>query len=157
MSTTEYGSIEREVYVEASPAVVFEVLTRPEHLREWWPDEVELDPVPGGAGELVWTVDDDPRGHVAPIRVIDVDAPHRFVFRWTHPADEPATSSNSFLVTFTLEPSGSGTRLRMTEVGFRERGWEAAVLEEHYLDHCRGWDLHLARLVDYGAQLAATS
>lgn len=156
MSTTEYGSIEREIYVEASPDTVFDVLTRPEHLTEWWPDEVELDAVPGGTGELVWGDDETPRAHVAPISVIDVDRPHRFVFRWAHPEGEAATSANSFLVTFTLDPSGSGTRLRMVEVGFRERGWEAAVIEEHYLDHCRGWDLHLPRLSEYGGRLAAS-
>ena len=47
----EYGSIEREIYVEASPEVVFEVVSSPEHLREWWPDEAALsDPVPGSDG-----------------------------------------------------------------------------------------------------------
>ena len=30
----EYGSIDREIYVDASPEVVFEVVSRPEHLRE---------------------------------------------------------------------------------------------------------------------------
>ena len=32
----EYGSIEREFHVEASPEVVFEVISNPEHIREWW-------------------------------------------------------------------------------------------------------------------------
>ena len=50
----EYGSIEREIHVEASPEVVFEVISSPEHLREWWPDEADLEPVPGGTGELVF-------------------------------------------------------------------------------------------------------
>lgn len=156
MTTTEYGSIEREIHVEASPDTVFDVLTQPEHLRQWWPDEVELDAVAGATGELVWGDDETPRAHVAPITVVDVDRPHRFVFRWAHPEGETATPSNSFLVTFTLEPSGSGTRLRMVEVGFREQGWEAAVLEEQYRDHCHGWDLHLPRLVRYVAETVAT-
>ena len=48
---TEYGSIEREIYVDASPEVVFAVVSRPEHLREWWPDDAALDdPTPGGTG-----------------------------------------------------------------------------------------------------------
>jgi hypothetical protein len=34
----------------------------------------------------------------------------------------------------------------MTETGFREQGREAAVLEEHYRDHVRGWDVFLPRL-----------
>ena len=32
----EFGSIERELHIEASPEVVFEVLSSPEHIRDWW-------------------------------------------------------------------------------------------------------------------------
>ena len=35
----------------------------------------------------------------------------------------------------------------MTETGFREKGWEVAVLEEAYQDHASGWDHFLPRLV----------
>ena len=35
----EFGTIEREIYVEASPEVVFEVVSSPDHLQQWWPDE----------------------------------------------------------------------------------------------------------------------
>ena len=152
----EYGSIEREIHIDASPEVVFEVISSPEHLKEWWPDEVTLDPVPGGTGELVFGSDEDPRAHVAAVTVFDAE-PHRlFSFRWTHPADEPATTTNSLLVTFELTPSGAGTRLRMTEVGFREQGWEVAVLEEQYNDHVNGWNFFIPRLGEYVTRLVAS-
>jgi uncharacterized protein YndB with AHSA1/START domain len=88
-----------------------------------------------------------------------VDAvPHRlFSFRWTHPEGEQARETNSFLVMFELEPAGDGTLLRMTETGFRERGWEAAVLEKAYQDHCAGWDHHLPRLAPYLATYEAAA
>jgi uncharacterized protein YndB with AHSA1/START domain len=35
----EFGTIEREIYVEASPEVAFEVVSSPDHLQQWWPDE----------------------------------------------------------------------------------------------------------------------
>ena len=35
----EYGTIEREIHVQASPEVAFAVVSQPEHLREWWPDD----------------------------------------------------------------------------------------------------------------------
>ncbi|HET9422181.1 MAG TPA: SRPBCC family protein, partial [Nocardioides sp.] len=38
----EYGSIEREISIDATPEVVYEVISAPEHMREWWPDEAEL-------------------------------------------------------------------------------------------------------------------
>ena len=34
----------------------------------------------------------------------------------------------------------------MTETGFREMGWEVAVLEQQYKDHVNGWDHYLPRL-----------
>jgi uncharacterized protein YndB with AHSA1/START domain len=85
---------------------------------------------------------------------LEADPPRRFAFRWAY--DEgPASETNSFLVTFDLVPSGDGTLLRFKETGFRERGWEAAVLEEAYLDHVRGWDHFLPRLVTYANRLVA--
>ena len=51
--------------------------------------------------------------------------------------------------------SGGGTLLRMTETGFRERGWEVAVLEQQYREHVTGWDHFLPRLAPYVATLVA--
>jgi uncharacterized protein YndB with AHSA1/START domain len=38
----ESGTIEREIYVAASPQIVFEVVSSPEHLRHWWPDDARF-------------------------------------------------------------------------------------------------------------------
>lgn len=153
----EYASIEREVHIQASPEVVFEVVSRPEHLREWWPDETTLSSsAPGATGELIWGDEADPRAHVELITVVESDPPRRFVIRWTHAAGEQAAPGNSLLVAFDLTPSATGTSLRMTETGFRERGWEAAVLEEVYRDHVEGWSLHLPRLTEYADRLVAS-
>jgi uncharacterized protein YndB with AHSA1/START domain len=149
----EYGSIERELYIEASPEIVFEVVSRPEHLREWWPDDARLDPVPGAAGELVFA---DPESvMVVPITVVEAVPPRLFSFRWAYDPSLVPDTSNSFLVTMELEPSGTGTTLRFTEIGFREQGWEVAVLEAAYLDHASAWDRFLPRLVEYGAGLVS--
>ena len=43
----EFGSIEREIHIDASPEVVFEVISQPEHVREWWPDEATFEAAPG--------------------------------------------------------------------------------------------------------------
>ena len=43
----------------------------------------------------------------------------------------------------------------MTERGFREMGWEVAVLEEQYREHIKGWDFYLPRIAPYVATLAA--
>ena len=150
----ELGTIEREIYVEASPEVVFDVVSRPEHLKEWWPDDARYEPAPGSVGEIVFG-DPDAGGGVATFTVVEVLPPRTFSFRWIHPAGEVAVEGNSLLVTFELTPSGGGTLLRMTETGFREMGWEAPVLEHEYQEHVTGWDFFLPRLAPYAEALAA--
>ena len=143
----EFGSIEREIYVEASPDVVFDVVSSPDHLKEWWPDDARYEPTPGSVGEIVFGNGDGRT--VVPFTVVDARPPRSFSFRWTHPAHEVAAEGNSLLVTFDLTPSGHGTLLKMTEAGFREMGWEVAVLEQQYREHVTGWDFYLPRLVPY--------
>jgi uncharacterized protein YndB with AHSA1/START domain len=152
----ELGTIEREIFVEAAPEVVFEVVSRPEHLQEWWPDEAAYEPVTGAAGEIVFG-ERGAGGMVVSFDVVETVPPRSFSFRWTHPAGEAAVPGNSLLVTFDLTPARGGTLLRMTETGFREMGWEVAVLEEQYREHATGWDFYLPRIAPYVATLEARS
>ncbi|MFC9266862.1 SRPBCC family protein [Streptomyces zhihengii] len=150
----EVGSIAREIHIDATPEVVYQVVSRPEHLREWWPDEAELDaPVPGGTGSV--TFGSGPDATTERLTVVEADPPRRFSFRWVTEDGAAAAPGNSLLVTFDLVPDGDGTLLRFSETGFRERGWEAAVLEEAYRDHVSGWDHFLPRLVAHAAEVAA--
>ena len=144
----EFGTIEREIYVEASPEVVFEVVSSPDHLQQWWPDEARYEPVPG--------VDGRDRLRRPPTARADGRAVHRRrrasrrarsrSAGRTRPV-ERAAEGNSLLVTFDLTPSGGGTLLKMTETGFREMGWEArrpraAVRRSTSpagTSTCRGW------------------
>lgn len=154
----EYASIEREIHVQASPEVVFQVVSQAEHLKEWWPDDATLpSATPGTTGELIWGDDDNPRANVEQLTVVESDPPRRFVFRWTHGVGEEPAPGNSLLVTFELTPSGGGTQLRMTETGFREMGWEAAVLEAAYHEHVEGWDYFIPRLETYADNLVSSS
>jgi uncharacterized protein YndB with AHSA1/START domain len=152
----EYGSIEREIHISAAPEVVYEVISRPEHLREWWPDEAVVDPVPGATGTISFGERCSTETKVVALTVLEADPPRRFSFRWVYDEGQTATSSNSLLVTFDLVPSAAGTLLRFSEEGFREKGWEVAVLEEQYRDHVAGWDYFLPRLVAYVAALVST-
>ncbi|MDT4924470.1 MAG: hypothetical protein QOG01_2183 [Pseudonocardiales bacterium] len=153
----EYGSIKREFHIDASPEVVFEVVSSPVHIREWWGAETDLEPAPGAAGELVWGDRTTGQAQAVPITVVDAKPPRLFSFRWVHPGGAAATPTNSLLVTFELVPSGTGTVLRLTETGFRELGWEVAVLEAQYNEHIIGWDTHLAHLCEYVTRLVATT
>ena len=150
----EYGSIERDIRVDASPGVVFEVISRPEHVREWWPDDARFEPVAGAAGELVWRNAETGETMTVDLAVVEVDPPKRFAFRWCF-ADS-GLNGHSLLVTFDLIPTGAGTLIRMTETGFREMGWEIAMLEELYHEHESGWDRYIPALGAYVARLVST-
>lgn len=145
----EYAALEREIRIEAAPAVVFDVVSRPEHMREWWPDDARFDRAPGAVGQVVFGE------FVEAITVVEIDPPRTFSFRWVAPSGETPSADNALLVTFTLEPAGEGTLLRLRETGWRERGWEVAVLEQSFREHEQGWDLFLPRLRDYAPAVAA--
>jgi len=151
----EFGTIEREIYVEASPEVVFEVVSSPDHLVEWWPDEAEYPAVAGGAGRIGFGDRTSGEMNWVQFTVVDAEPPRLFSFRWTHEAGETAAPGNSLLVVFELEPAGKGTQLRMTESGFRERGWTEAKVAAEYADHVSGWDFFLAQLPTYAATVGA--
>jgi uncharacterized protein YndB with AHSA1/START domain len=153
----EYGTIEREVHIAASPEVVFDVISRPEHIRDWWSAETQIEPVAGSAGDLTWRDEASGRTDVVPITVVAVKPHNLFSFRWTHGPGTTPTTSNSLLVTFELAPTPDGTVLRMTESGFRERGWEIAQLEEAYNDHVSGWDFYLPRIAEVALRQVSAS
>ncbi|HZD87640.1 MAG TPA: SRPBCC domain-containing protein, partial [Gaiellaceae bacterium] len=46
--------VEREIVVPEEPDEVWEALTRPERLEEWFATEAELDARPGGEGVFRW-------------------------------------------------------------------------------------------------------
>ena len=136
----EIGTIEREIYIKASPEVVFDVVSDPRHVERWWPDEARYERVAGVPGEIQFG-DCSAGGKVVAFTVVEAQPPRTFSFRWTHPAGEPATVDNSLLVTFDLVPSGDGTLLRFSESGLRDA--------EEYKEHVTGWDIFLPRLESY--------
>jgi uncharacterized protein YndB with AHSA1/START domain len=157
----EYGSIEQSLYIEASPEVVYDVVSTPEHMANWYVQEAAYETAPGSSGHLAFG-EQEHRFEV-PITVVEAVPSVRFSFRWMAPpapdllpVGATLTPENSLLVTFDLTPQGSGTLLTVTEAGMRELGWEAAVLEEYYNDHSSGWIGLLANLASYVGKLSTT-
>jgi len=148
----EYETIERELFIEATPEIVFDVVSSPDHLTQWWPDDAAYNPTPGSTGRIVF-VDGDAGDIVAGFAVVDAQPPRLFSFRWTQPVDEPAEIGNSLLVTFELTATAGGTMLRMTETGFRDMNWDVVTLEAQFAEHEHGWDFFLPRLPSYVATL----
>ena len=152
----EFGSIDREIYIEASPEIVYEVVSSAEHVRQWWADDAQIGTGPGAEGFVAFGDQTAPGAKRERLTVLEADPPRRFSFAWVY---DPATSgpeAHALTVTFDLAASGGGTVVRFSEKGFRERGWEGAVLEAAYQDHVRGWGIFLSRLETYAVALVST-
>jgi uncharacterized protein YndB with AHSA1/START domain len=92
--------IAREIVVEETPDEVWEALTEPERLEEWFATEVELDPRPGGEGVFRWGDGDERRAVVR-----EVDEAERLVLDW----------DDGGAVAIELEPLEEGTLVRVVE------------------------------------------
>ena len=153
------NELKREIVIEAPQDVVWSTVTEPEQIALWFSDAAEFDLRPDGTGSLTWK----PGGRatseleetmVTPVRILEIDPPRYFAFRWTHPADQDPTPANSLLVEFTLTPEGDATRLSVVESGFEEIDRETAASEAD--GHARGWPEHLERLRDHVERVLAT-
>ena len=50
----DVGTIARELYIEAAPETVYDVVSRPEHVAQWWPDTAAYDVEVGASGEITF-------------------------------------------------------------------------------------------------------
>jgi uncharacterized protein YndB with AHSA1/START domain len=148
-------SLEREILIEASPEVVWSVLTEPEQISRWLSDEAEVEGRVGAEGTLTWR----PGGRggrkesdlIVPIRVVEAEPFRRFSFRWNHPQGAGPDESNSALVEFSLIEEAGGTRLRVLESGIDAVTHDEEGKARYVEDHGQGWQRHLGEMLDYVA------
>jgi uncharacterized protein YndB with AHSA1/START domain len=133
--------IERTVQVDAPPGKVWAALTTAEGLGAWFGNEAAIDLRPGGSARLSWT-----SGERIDLRVERVEEPTVFGFTW-HIYGLPEDDPRRTYVEFTLEPAGSGTRLRVVETGFAQLPGDAG--RKAYDANSEGWTRELGELVSY--------
>ena len=133
--------IERTVQVDAPPGKVWAALTTAEGLGAWFGNEAAIDLRPGGSARLSWT-----SGERIDLRVERVEEPTVFGFTW-HIYGLPEDDPRRTYVEFTLEPAGSGTRLRVVETGFAQLPGDAS--RKAYDANSEGWTRELGELVSY--------
>lgn len=148
-------SVEREILIEASPEVVWGVITEPEQISRWFSDEAEVEGRAGADGTLTWK----PGGRggrkeselLVPIRVVEAEPFRRFSFRWNHPQGAGPDQSNSALVELSLIEEADGTRLRVLESGIDAVTHDEESKARYREDHAQGWERHLGEMLDYVA------
>jgi uncharacterized protein YndB with AHSA1/START domain len=110
-------SIHRETVLPAPAADVWRALTDPAVLAEWFANEVELDPRPGGRGRFGWRDGSERRATVEL-----VERERAFGFTWR---DERGRVTR---VRIALDGHEAGTRVSVTETAVEPRA--AALLGE---------------------------
>ncbi len=139
MMAAELSRIDRTIDVNAPPDRVWRALTNAAELSAWFQVKIEGDIVPDTD---VWMTSVNPEhaGQRFRVRFTEMTAPRRFVWEWHPGAVDPGVDYSReprTTVTFTLEPSGRGTRLSVSETGF-----DAIALARRakvYEDNSQGW------------------
>jgi|SRR6478752_5929857 len=92
--------IRREIVLPATRDEVWDALTEPDRLADWFANDVEVDLRPGGGASFRWSNGEERRATVT-----EVDHERRLAFEW----------DDEGLVEFTLEDDADGTRLTVVE------------------------------------------
>jgi uncharacterized protein YndB with AHSA1/START domain len=101
--------IHREIVLPATREDVWEALTDPERLEDWFANDVDLDLRPGGGASFRWS-----NGEERHATVTEVDHERRLTFDW----DDEGT------VEFTLQDDVDGTLLVVEETS---PAWSTAL------------------------------
>ena len=92
--------IRREIVLPAPREDVWDALTDPDRLAEWFANDVDFDLRPGGGASFRWS-----NGEERSATVTEVDPERRLAFEWDDEGE----------VQFTLDDDGDGTRLTVVE------------------------------------------
>jgi uncharacterized protein YndB with AHSA1/START domain len=133
----------------ASPELLFDCMTRPEHLTRFWGpdgtttplDGITVDLQPGGVFETVMVNDADSTSYTMRAVYREVQRPERLV--WTE-----ADVEGGMTTTITFSDLGDGR----TEVVTHQTNVPAAMADP---DARRGFETSLRRFADYADNLAA--
>lgn len=132
--------IEREISIQAPIATVWEVITKPEYISQWFCSQAEIDLQRGGKGKLSW------EAFEAPLEIVEVDKPHLFSFLWVAPDEETKPTHQQTLVEFRLTEAGAETKVCLTESGFEKLEITTEQKANLIANHTPGWGEFLSSL-----------
>ena len=151
---SEARTVKHIVFIETTPDLAFEAVTKASELREWCSDEAWTELRPGGRYEVRWH-----QGYQGEGTFTELDPPHRAKVTWRGTGEPGETA-----VEFTIEPRESGVEVSVLHSGFgpgeewdeavtaSDRGWGGG-LENLKSTLEKGIDLRLARQPFLGINL----
>ncbi len=139
MNSAETRSVVVEREMPHPPEKLWRALTQPHLIAEWLMKN-DFAPVVGHRFNLrgEW-------GGVLDCEVLVVEPNRELAYTWNHVHDDAAFNLQS-VVTFTLTPTASGTRLRMEQAGFRPDQRQA------FGGANAGWQQMFAKLEQVGGE-----
>jgi len=102
--------VRREIVLPNPREEVWEALTDPERLEDWFANDVDLDLRPGGGASFRWS-----NGEERSATVTEVEPGRRLAFEWDDDEGQ---------VEFTLDDDADGTRLTVVET---DPAWTTAL------------------------------
>ena len=124
--------VDRRVFIAASPARVYELLTDAGLLIEWMAPTADLEAVPGGS--LTWT---HHNGDSVVGAFVELVPARRIVFTYGWDREDVCIPPGSTTVEIDLRPRDGGTELHLVH-----RGLAGPMADAH----AGGWSNYLARL-----------
>jgi uncharacterized protein YndB with AHSA1/START domain len=137
-TTTELLRIDREIEIKASPERVYRALTDRSEISTWF--RVTIDGEIAVGNEIEMRFHEPYSGQRVSVKIVELTPPKRFVWQWHPGAVDPKvdySKEHRTTVTFTIEPTKSGSKLSVAETGFDLVSIErrAKVLK----DNTQGW------------------
>jgi len=127
-------TLEKELFIKASPQRVFQALTTQEDLERWFLVKAEIDLRLGGAIRFEWGP-----GMVEVGKILVCEPPHRLSYSWEATGPGPTT------ITFELTRENAGTRLHLIHTGIGEgEDWDTYSTAVD-----SGWSAHLKDLTSW--------
>jgi uncharacterized protein YndB with AHSA1/START domain len=139
-------AIHAEIQIAAPPERVFQALTDPRQLMQWWGQKGmyhstswTADVRPGGQWRCEGASDTDGSTYNVSGEYVDVDPPRLVSYTWLASFSGPIKT----LVRWELEADAGGTRVRLHHSGF------AAAPEPAVQGHYQGWQRVIAWMLAY--------
>lgn len=129
-------TVEKDIWIDAPIARVWQAVTSDVELMKWWGDTWEIPRLELGA-ELKFG---EP-GEMMSANIERLDPPREFVIRW--PPQE-AYHNIEMLTIFELEEENGGTRLKVTETGFEALAED--IRQKRYESTAKGYETVLGSL-----------
>ncbi len=143
--------ITREMILPFPVERVWNAVTDPAEVRQWFGDQSDYDLKEGGEGVHKWG------DNAHRMRILTLDPPHRYVYQWVveqyDNQETPFDEMQFTTVEYRLEAVPEGTRLQLTESGFATHPENKR--EQNFADNSEGWTSELAKLPVYLEKTAA--